>query len=256
MLSRLITRKEQLVLLALAGAISMGSLVLFFHRSAPPPTKSPTVPHKNAITPASSHAVTRTMRKDPPAQPATAPALPTPITVSIIGAVRRPGVYQLNADARVQDGIDKAGGTSEQANMTDLNLAAKLMDGSTLSVPVAPVWDQKSHAFVYPSAEAAASNNNPPQYTRSGWRADSAASAISTVPSSPTAGKPGAMTAINLNTATQEELESLPGIGPKLARQIILYRAKYPFQSIEDLDNVPGFGPRRIAQIRPLVTVR
>ena len=252
------TRKEQLVLLALAGAISAGSLVLYFHHTRQDPPEATAAPHDIAPKLPPSVPLTATAPKDLSSRPNTTPAPPSQITVSVVGAVRRPGVYKLDTDARVKDAIDMAGGTSEGANVTGLNLAAKLMDGSTLSVPINPVWDPKIHKYVYPSAEAVTSNSNPPQYTRSGWMAGSTttpapAPAISPTPTADTAGMGGL---INLNTATQQQLESLPGIGPKLAQQIIQYRSRAPFQTVEDLDNVPGFGVKRVEQMRPLVTVR
>jgi competence protein ComEA len=165
--------------------------------------------------------------------------------------VRKPGVYTLDATSRIQDIIEKAGGASDDAALDELNLAAKLLDGTTLHVPVKPVWDPRSRQFVFTTPQGP--SYNPPQYTRSGW-ADAQSTANPTA--APTKSSEKGAGLINLNTATQEQLESLPGVGPKLAQQIMAQRASTPFRTVDDLDKVPGFGPRRIDQIRGLVTVR
>jgi len=92
---------------------------------------------------------------------------------------------------------------------------------------------------------------NPPQYTLSGWRPPAVRASAAT----PGASTASATTRINLNTATQEELETLPGIGPKLAERIMEFRKHTPFRSVNDLDFVSGIGPKRLEALRPEVTV-
>ncbi|MBI5090900.1 MAG: ComEA family DNA-binding protein [Candidatus Hydrogenedentes bacterium] len=256
MLSRLLTRKEQVVLLALAGAISVGSLALYFHRdekvlssvaatSQASETKSK--PAERVVKPVTPEA--------PPPPPANVPPTPPQATVSVVGAVKAPGVYTLEAAARIQDLLDKAGGITDDANVIDINLAARLIDGTTLSVPAKPVWDPKTRQYVQMDPQV--SPYNPPQYTRSGWASGQVSAGTPGGGADATApDKVGRGELINLNTATQQQLESLPGIGPKLAQQIIAYRTKTPFHSVDEVDKVPGFGTRRVEQIRPLVTVR
>ncbi len=143
-----------------------------------------------------------------------------PLVVDVRGAVTQPGVYELPPGSRVQDGIQAAGGALPDADLAGLNLAALLEDGAAIRVPV--------------QGEA----QSPP--SRSG---------DVTIP-----GVPGSL--ININTATQTELESLPGIGPVLAQQVIAYReANGPFPSTEAIQNVSGIGPGIFEKIKDMITV-
>jgi competence protein ComEA len=146
-----------------------------------------------------------------------------PAVVDVAGAVRRPGVYRLPASARVDDAVREAGGPKRNADLTGLNLAAKVEDGRQYVVP------EKVRAT------AAAPAGDP-----------GAAPAAAPTPSAP----------LNLNTATAEQLDQLDGVGPETARKIVAYRRqKGGFGSVEELDQVPGIGPQRLAALRDLVTV-
>jgi competence protein ComEA len=137
------------------------------------------------------------------------------VRISIRGAVIAPGVYRLPPGSIVQDALQAAGGVLPQGDTSRLNLAAPLSDGQELRIPL----ESPTSAPGTPSA-----------------------------PIPPDGGK------INLNTATLEELESLPGIGPTLAQRIVEYRdAHGPFQSVEDLLLVKGIGPSLLEKIRDLV---
>jgi competence protein ComEA len=139
------------------------------------------------------------------------------VRVSVRGAVAAPGVYRLAPGSIVQDALEAAGGVLPQADTSRLNLAAPLSDGQEVRVPL-----------MAPSPAP-----GTPQTT------------ISTG-----SGK------INLNTATLEELDSLPGVGPVLAQRIIDYREQHgPFQSVDELLNVEGIGPALLKKIRDLVEV-
>lgn len=148
------------------------------------------------------------------------PPTASPLVVDVRGAVTQPGVYELPLGSRVQDAIQAAGGALPEADLAGLNLAAPLEDGAAIRVPE--------------QAEA----QSPP--SRSGGV---------TIPE-----VPGSL--ININTATQEALESLPGIGPALAQRVIAYReANGPFPSIEAIQNVSGIGPGIFEKIKDLITV-
>jgi competence protein ComEA len=129
--------------------------------------------------------------------------------------------------------------------MTDINLAAYLIDGTTLTIPGEP----EEHAGVIrrPSAPPP----NPAQYTVSGWQAGGGGPATDSASGSRSNGSGG----IDLNRASAAELETLPGIGPKLAGEIIRFRDQQPFRSVDDLDLVSGIGPKRLEAVRGLVTV-
>jgi competence protein ComEA len=149
-----------------------------------------------------------------------------PIAVHVVGAVPRPGLYEFAEGARVQDAIDAAGGLLAEAAPESLNLAALLEDGQQLDVPY------QAGAEPVPGSEPFG-NALPTE--------------------APTA---SAEDLININTATLEELDSLPGIGPTTAQKIIDYRTENgPFLQIEDIMNVSGVGPSTFENIRDLITV-
>lgn len=143
------------------------------------------------------------------------------VVVDVTGAVRRPGVYRLGADQRVQDAVRRAGGPAHDAQLAAVNLAARLTDGAQILVP----------------GRAAAGTGTP----------------TGTV-----AGAPGAVvpvSPVNLNTATPEQLDGLDGIGPTTAQKIVEYRSQHGgFGSLQDLDRIPGIGPKRLAALKGKVT--
>ncbi len=143
----------------------------------------------------------------------------TPIVVHITGAVPRPGVYALPKGARVQDAISAAGGFLADADKSGINLARQLEDGELLDVPFG---EGATIVLPTPGVEVAPSETE----------------------------------LININTAAQFELESLPGIGPTTAQKIIEYREENgPFATIEDIINVSGIGPATFERIKDLITV-
>jgi competence protein ComEA len=156
----------------------------------------------------------------------------TEIVVDVVGAVRVPGVVTLPGDARVVDAIRAAGGVAAGADLVPLNLAAKLADGARVAVPRL---------------------GEPPPAVDPGavtGGADPTGSATGSGTGT-TAGGP-----IDVNTASPDELEALPGIGPTLAAAIVDERERNgPFDNVDDLNRVPGIGEGRLAQIRDLVTV-
>lgn len=162
-----------------------------------------------------------------PARSAPILILPTPtpqsIAIHIIGQVAYPGVYHLPPNSRVEDAIKAAGGFSNQANLDQINLAARFNDGQKLYIP-----SNGEYSTIKPSEPASLSTE-------------------------PTEKLPEI---IDLNSATQQELESLPGIGLSKASEIIAYRQKIGrFVTIEEIQNVPGIGAVLLEKIRPYITV-
>ncbi len=147
---------------------------------------------------------------------------PSPILVYVAGWVRQPGVYQLHQGDRVIDAIRLAGGARRRADLASVNLAAFVTDAQQITV--AKRGAVGASGLGGPSSGGPSSGGSDPL--------------------------------INLNTATLEELESLPGIGPSLGQRIIDYRTEHgPFRSVEDLLNVSGIGDKRLADLRSKVTV-
>jgi len=144
------------------------------------------------------------------------PAPPSLLVVDIAGAVRRPGLYRLPHGSRVADAVASAGGAGPKAALDGVNLAAPLADGEQVVVP--------SRA---PGGGAAAPAGSPPAAT-----------------SGP----------VSLSTATAEQLDGLPGIGPVTAQKIVDYRTQHgAFSSVDELDAIPGIGPARISELQGLV---
>jgi competence protein ComEA len=134
------------------------------------------------------------------------------LVVHVVGAVRRPGLYRLPERSRIADAVSRAGGATRRADLSAVNLAAPVSDGVQVVVPVR-----------VPAAPGGAS-----------------------------AAAPGAASGpVHLNTATLEQLDALPGVGPVTAQKILDYREQHgAFSSIDELDAIPGIGPARLEQLR------
>ena len=145
-----------------------------------------------------------------------ASATPAPLRVYVSGAVQRPDVYELPPGSIVKDALLVAGGASKEADLDRINLAATLADGQQIYVPHQGEQD---------------------------------------LPVQPPAAESAGGTRININTASAEALETLPGIGPTLAQRIVAYRqANGPFAAVQDIMAVSGIGPAVFAQIGDLIT--
>lgn len=176
------------------------------------------------------------------------------VRVHVAGAVNNPGVYTLPAQGRAVDAIAAASGAAADADLDRVNLAGALSDGVQIYVPhrgetAAPAQIQPNggtaNAGQGNAANGASQNgaaqNNAPQPAR-------------TLTASGNAQK--GSTPVNINTATAEELQSLPRIGPAMAQRIIAWREAHGgFRSVDELDAVPGIGPSMLENLRPLVTV-
>ena len=150
-----------------------------------------------------------------PAKPAKTVAAKL-LVIDVAGAVRRPGLYRLREGSRIDDAIAAAGGPTAKAQLDAVNLAAPIADGEQVVVPGRGV--------------AGAPAASPP--------------AAGSSPSAP----------LDLNTATAEQLDSLPGIGPVTAQKILDYRQAHgSFHSVAELEGVPGIGPGRLSQLKGLV---
>jgi competence protein ComEA len=151
--------------------------------------------------------------------------------VDVVGAVRRPGVVSLPGTARVIDAVNAAGGALANADLDRINLAAHLVDGMRIAVPRRGAPADPAGPTADPGASGSGGSSGP-------------------------SGTPTASTPLDLNTATEPQIEALPGIGPSLAQAIIQEREREGgFHSVDDLRRVRGIGDVRFAQLRPLVTV-
>jgi competence protein ComEA len=156
-------------------------------------------------------------RAEPDTSQATGPG--DRVAVHVAGRVRRPGLVRLPAGSRVHDAIRAAGGVTSGADLDAVNLARKLTDGEQVRIP--------AHGDPAPA---------PP---------GGATGPTATAPTGP----------LDLNTATLEQLDALPGVGEVTAGRILAYRSAHPFTAVDQLLEVPGIGQRRYDQLKDLVTV-
>ena len=196
-------------------AILTGALMWQLQRPTPPPIVL--------------HSLPTPVPTETPAPTAT----PGPLVVFVSGGVHSPGMYEVPAGARVGDALARAGGLVADADPALVNQAEPLFDGAQVHVPLPQS----------PGAEAASTSGAP----STGLSGQSSAAAAGASPNASSGGL------INVNTASLELLETLPGIGPAKAAAII---AERPFDTVEELERVSGIGPKTLATIAPLVKVR
>ena len=143
------------------------------------------------------------------------------VVVDVAGRVRHPGLYRLPPGARVDDAVRAAGGALPGVKLDALNLAAPLVDGQQIAVGIRPAADAGGAPIAGVSA---------PARTASG--------------------------PVDLNSATLEQLETLPGVGPVLAQHVLDWRGAHGrFTSVDQLNDVTGIGDVKFGALKPLVTV-
>ena len=221
-----------LLIVCLVTLLGSGFVLLAGRRATPPPiTISPPPPE--------AAAATRPI-KSSLAAPRTAPSLSTRLYVDVAGAVRRPSLYVLPPGSRVMQAILAAGGPTREADMDAVNLAEKVADGEKVFVPRRGI--------------------PPPQSAREDAQAPAVPNHTAAKPAKGLqAGRRGKITAasgeqIALNTATETDLQRLPGVGPSMAGRILAYRQQVGrFDKIEDLTQVTGIGPKKFAKIATFV---
>lgn len=180
-------------------------------------------------------------RRSPDARPTGGPA-PSPstaaVSVYVVGAVARAGVVELPDGSRVQAAIERAGGATDVADLTRVNLARPVVDGERLYVPA--VGETEVPAALGPDLAGGTGGG-------AGAGAGGGGSGV---------GDGGAGDVVDLNRADQATLETLPGIGPALAARIIAWRDEHGgFTAVEDLLDVSGIGDARFAELRERVRV-
>ena len=167
------------------------------------------------------------------------------IVVHISGAVNIEGIVELEAGSRIANAIEKVGGVKENADMTDINLAYPLEDGMKIHIPT--------------KEETEANKNNENMIDES-YVTSSSGGVSSKEDTNSIQGSSKSTTSnekVNINTATQEELDTLPGIGPSIASKIIDYREQNgKFNSIEEIKEVSGIGDAKYEKIKDSITIK
>ena len=212
------------IALAAVAAIAVLVTVFTLMREQPAPVMSAKLPPVDMAATAS---------RSPSPGPSTRPD--QPVVVSVVGLVHTPGLVTLAPGARIADALKAAGGSTDGADTSGLNMARQVDDGEQIVVGMAPV-------------------NGQPAVLGSSVSPGSAAPGPSTSTPGPAKGAPTAP--INLNTATVEQLDTLPGVGPVRAAAIVAWRTAHgKFTSVDQLGEVDGIGPGRLEKLRPLVRV-
>ena len=212
------------IALAAIAAIAVLVTVFTLMREQPAPVMSAKLPPVDMAATAS---------RGPSAGPSTRPN--QPLVVSVVGLVHTPGLVTLAPGARIADALKAAGGSTDGADTSGLNMARRVDDGEQIVVGMAPVKGQPAvlGSSVSPGSAAPDPSSSTPR---------------------PAKGAPTAL--INLNTATVEQLDTLPGVGPVRAAAIVAWRnANGKFTSVDQLGEVDGIGPGRLEKLRPLVRV-
>ena len=177
------------------------------------------------------------------------------VRVHVAGAVNNPGVYTLPAQGRAVDAIAAASGAAADADLDRVNLAGALSDGVQIYVPHR--GETAAPAQIQPNGGTA----NAGQANAANGAAQNGASQGGTQPQpartlTPAGSAQKGSAPVNINTATAEELQTLPRIGPAMAQRIIAWREAHGgFRSVDELDAVPGIGPSMLENLRPLVTI-
>jgi competence protein ComEA len=184
----------------------------------PPVEKASTASPRSSVTPAQSTNPDR------------------PVVVSVVGLVHTPGLVTLAPGARIADALQAAGGAVNGADTIGLNMARPLGDGEQIVVGLAPVAGQPTALGSSVAAGSTPTSKAPPPGSG--------------------AVKPKAGQVVDLNTATVQELDALPGVGPITASAIVAWRqANGKFTSVDQLADVDGIGPARLEKLRALVRV-
>jgi competence protein ComEA len=212
------------IALAVIAAIAVLVTVFTLVRDKPAPVVSAKLPPVEMVSSTSP-------------RPSASPTARTdqPVIVSVVGLVQTPGLVTLTPGARIADALTAAGGALKGADMIGLNMARHVADGEQIIVGIAPL---------------------PGEPTVLGSSVSSGPSSAATPSGGPPPTGPNAQEPIDLNTATVEQLDTLPGVGPVMAAAITAWRdANGKFTSVDQLGDVDGIGPARLEKLRDLVRV-
>ncbi|MFI0259874.1 helix-hairpin-helix domain-containing protein [Streptomyces sp. NPDC017056] len=229
--SRCAIDPKALVALVVVLVVAAAFAAHHFWSARPQPVRAPAAHTAPTAAPAPGPALAPQPRVTAPPSGGPPTAAGRLLVVDVVGKVHHPGIHRLSPGSRVADALREAGGVVKGADTRGLNRARLLVDGEQIVVG-APAPGQ--------AAPGAAAGPGP--------------GAASGGAGTPGGAGAGAAAPVSLNSATLEQLDGLPGVGPVLARHIIEYRTAHGgFTSVDQLRDVNGIGDRRFADLRPLV---
>ena len=218
-----------LIAICLACLLGSGAALYAGHQAAPPPVTITGAPPSFPSAP-------------PPYAKHDTALSPKLVYVDVAGAVQRPTLYALPTGCRVMQAVMAAGGPTPEADLDAVNLAELVKDGEKVTIP-----KKQAPAALLPENSLPSALVMPARVSKN-VKVSAAAKSGKLI--SPDQGQ------IGLNTATAEDLERLPSVGPAMAARIIAHRQSAgSFKKIEDLRDVQGIGPKKFAKISPLVTL-
>lgn len=185
-----------------------------------------------------------------------------PVVIQISGQVKNPGIYELPFNSRVYQAISKAGGLLPTAETENINLADWVKDGSQIIVPAKSTSTNETAIIESPpetptlGLDSSPVETSPPKSTFIP-QAKTITPKVTTEQRPKSTSKEPPKSPIDLNRATSEQLQQLPGVGPATASRILQYRKENQgFATVDDLDNVRGIGTKTMEKLRPFVIVK
>lgn len=212
------------LLFMIAGALAM---IIMPSEKSPPPKETP---KQNTTQESNQESESRTQEHKPESS---SPESPREIYVYMTGAVKKPGVYKFPEGSRIFEVVEAAGGFTDKADIAALNLAETFSDAQHIHIPVKGERPRVN------------TNTNADTYTH-----------ITVQPDEPNR-KPNDSNLVDINHASESELQRLKGVGPAIAKRIYEYRQKHGrFKSAEELINVRGIGPAKLEKMKSQIIIR
>ena len=235
-----LSKKQKILIVLIAAIISIGIIAIIYNKNQ----TNENIQLDDEIL------VSNTTKQD---QPKDDKEETQKIVVHITGGVENPGVVELNEGSRIEDAIEASGGLTDEADISKVNLAYMLEDGVKIKIPIIKYIDDYYDEYNdYNEYEKDSRDDEDIEEDEEIFKKENGEGIIENEDIKQKESK-----LININKATQEELQTLPGIGASIATKIVEYREQNgKFKYIEDLKNVSGIGENKFENIKNLITVK